>query len=219
MRGVVFAGALAIAVAVGFALSGSGYTETYDRPIAQVSAEMLRTSVPRGMGSGLLALDDVKVETGPGHRVEWKFRRGQLHVGTLVAVAEARGDSRTTVTVSFDPGSANTKDQKVLDAQTFITTVGLPVMYETIDAKIEGRAVNEQIEEQAMAAYVKKNLSAIGRETQATFDEVGKELAESQSTSMSTTPMTPEEATEPSIKFNDEPESAADAARDASGGY
>lgn len=197
----------------------SDYSETYDRPIDQISEEMMRTDVPRGMGSGLLAMDDVQVETGPGHRVEWKFRRGQLYVGSLVALAEADGDSRTTLTVSFDPGSASSKDQKVNDAQTFITTVGLPVMYETIDAKIEGRAVNEQIEEQAMASYVKKNLSAVGRETQATFDEVGRELAKSQSTSMSTTPMTPEEATAPSITFNDEAESAADAASDASGGY
>jgi hypothetical protein len=192
----------------------SDYSETYDSPIEQVSVDMMRADFPREARSGLLAMDDVSLKKGPGHRVEWKFRRGQLYVGSLVALAEPQGDSRTTLTVSFDPGSADSKDQKVVDAQNFITAVGLPVMFESLDARIEKRGVNDKVLESAMVSYVKNNTGAIGRETQATFDEVGRKLNEA-STETSQTEFisrTPDSYTKPTLDLSREPRSASDMA-------
>lgn len=196
--------------------------ETYALPADQVYSAMASTDIPVKLRGGVLSQQRISKEFASDRRVKWVFTKGYTIVGALIATAQPESSGSTKVTIEFQPGKNAGKAALLVDAQSYARTVGRTVMAEYLDASIERRAPNAAIVDDAVVAFITNNRDAVGRETRAMFDEVSREMVASTSSPSTGTPMTPEEATEPSITFSDEPASAADvaadAARDATGG-
>lgn len=202
MRTMAVTTCVCVAAAGGFVLGGTERSENYDQPVARVFSAMQRTGVPQGMSAGFLKAGSVTVERGSGYSIEWKFRRDNRYIGALIATAEANGPAETSVTIVFEPGAANSKDSMIADGQVYATSVGLPVMFEYMDARIEGRAPDARILREATSAYISTHRDAIGRETQQIFSEVSKSMKEA-SEGANDGPISTYEATKPSLDLSD----------------
>jgi hypothetical protein len=214
-------GACVCAVGGGvYATGGFEGGEVYDLPPATVYSAMARTDIPVKLRGGLLTEQRITKEFASGQRVKWVFVKGYTITGELIATAKPSGSSATRVTIEFKPGKSAGATPELVDAQTYAKTVGRTMMAEYLDASIEQRSPNSALMNDAMAAYIMANRGAIGRETRAVFDEVSREMKEQ---AQFDDQPSPESATKPSLVFDDEPgsaaDAAADAARDASGGY
>ncbi len=202
MRTMAVTTCVCMAAAGGFILGGTERRATYNQPIAQVFSAMQRTGVPPGLKSAFLQDGTVTVERKSGYQIEWKFRRNNRYIGALVASAEAKGSAQTQVSIVFDPGAATSEDQMIADGQVYATSVGLPAMFEYMDAQIAGRAPDSRILREATTAYISAHPEAIGRETQQIFTEVSKSMKEHSRSADGDSSMSTHEATAPSLDLS-----------------
>jgi hypothetical protein len=182
-----------------YATGGFEGGETYSLPADQVYSAMARTDIPAKLRGGLLTEQRITKEFANGQRVKWVFVKGYTITGKLIATAKPSGTGATRVTVEFEPGKSAGATPELIDAQTYAKTVGRIMMTEYLDASIEQRRPNSALMNDAMAAYIMTNRGAVGRETEAIFKEVSREINEHDSLASQPNPYT---ATKPATDLS-----------------
>jgi hypothetical protein len=171
-------------MAVGGLYAGGAFTrgEVYDLPVAEVRSRLVTLSVPTQIRASAGGSDraSVAIDVEP-ESISWKVANGRGEAARFTANYRAEGPSRTRVTLDYSSGRSGYTYVDRLMSTSFMRSFAEAVFAEQVDARLDGRAVDESqaLQEFARgAATHPEQVRELGEVTRSMFNDVSEQIHE-----------------------------------------